>query len=85
LRDSRPYQRLWLSLASVAMLVGALGAGLDILPMPGRSRPTAVYAIHGSTGIPGGYGPVFLLGEDLFPHQCGTSLPITRHAAVSGW
>jgi hypothetical protein len=72
LKAARLDQRVWLALASVTLLAGALAAGLDILPIPGRVRPTAVYAIHGSTGIPVGYGPVFLLGGDLFPHQCGT-------------
>jgi len=59
------------TLASFLLLGGAFTAGVEIMPLPGAYRPSVLYAIHGSTGIAVGDGPVFLLDEDLFPHQCG--------------
>lgn len=58
------------ALLSLMLAGAALGAALSVLPLSG-DRPAATLALQGSTGIAAGEGPVFLLDEDLFPHQCG--------------
>lgn len=80
LEDQRPR-----ALVSLSLMVGAIFAGFSITPRPAPEKPQLTYAIPGSTGIPSGAGPVFLLGEDLFPHQCGRAYldPSGRLALVA--
>lgn len=67
----------WVSNKSLQAIISAaiLGAsvliGINILPLPNESAPSVWYAIHGSTGIAPGIGPIFILDNNLFPHQCG--------------
>lgn len=56
---------------SFTLISSSIIIGLKLLPLPDESLPKILYAIHGSTGIAPGNGPIFLLDEDLFPHQCG--------------
>jgi hypothetical protein len=59
------------ALFSTLLMGGALAAGMEIMPLPAAYQSPVLYAIRGSTGIAVGKGPVFLLDEALFPHQCG--------------
>lgn len=59
------------ALASFALLSSSFIIGIKLLPLPDSSRPQVTYTIRGSTGIEAGIGPIFLLDDDLFPHQCG--------------
>lgn len=59
------------TLTSFTLISASVVIGLKLLPLPDTSLPKVLYAIHGSTGIAPGNGPIFALDEDLFPHQCG--------------
>ncbi|CAK0739657.1 conserved hypothetical protein [Gammaproteobacteria bacterium] len=64
--------RILMALASLVLMGGVVAAAFAILPM-GLGRPDAAYVILGSVNAYAGDGPVFTLGDDLFPHQCGKS------------
>ncbi|KOR32636.1 hypothetical protein TI05_06050 [Achromatium sp. WMS3] len=59
------------SLTSIILLGSSVIIALHLLPIPNKSKTLVRYAIHGSTGIPAGIGPIFILDQDLFPNQCG--------------
>ncbi len=60
-----------MALASLVLMGAVVVAAISILPWRGFDYPDAVYATLGSLNAPVGDGPVFTLGDDLFPHQCG--------------
>ncbi len=70
MKDSWIAGRGWSAISSGLLMMAVLIAGFTILPWS-LGAPTAIHALQGSTGIAVGEGPVFLLGDELFPHQCG--------------
>ncbi len=63
-----------MALASAVIMGSVVMAALTILPLHALEHPDAAYTTLGSINAGGGEGPVFLLGSDLFPHQCGKAL-----------
>ncbi|CAK0758259.1 conserved hypothetical protein [Gammaproteobacteria bacterium] len=62
--------RVLMALASLVLMGGVIVAAFNILPwFPGN--PDAAYVTLGSINAYAGGGPVFVLDDDLFPHQCG--------------
>ena len=70
MNDDWQNHRILMALASLSLMAGVVIAAFNILPHS-PDGPDASYVTLGSINAYAGEGPVFILGDDLFPHQCG--------------
>lgn len=66
-------RRILMALTSLLLMLGVALAAVRIVPrLPGSViKPDVSYAMLGKINANTGEGPVFILGNDLFPQQCG--------------
>jgi len=69
-RKSGEPNRFIVSLSSLFILGAVIAAAIKIVPMP-LGKPSAAYLTQGTVNAHPGKGPVFILDDQLFPHQCG--------------
>ncbi len=64
-------QRLMSGVISLLLLFGSLTAGLAVIPLPRLETPLATYTLTQEVVIHRIEAPIFILGDGLFPQQCG--------------
>lgn len=72
-------QRLVSGLVSILLLFGALAAGLAVIPLPRLESPLAVYSLTREVAMYRSEAPLFILGDGLFPQQCGKARRVGFH------